>query len=141
MAVKTFDPGQVVISFGGVVLSGYADGTFIMVERSSDAFSKVVGAGGDVARVRNRDRSGRVTVTLMQTSLTNDRLSAIAAQDELAGTGVGPLLIKDLGGTTLISAQSCWIAKVPNQEFGKEFSNREWIFDTSDLEILVGGSL
>lgn len=137
--LRTYDPKNVLVSFGEVSLTGFADGTFVTVERASDAFSKVVGAGGDVVRTRNRDRSASVTVTLLASAPENDLLSAIAQGDELAGTGVRAVMVKELNGTTIAAAQSAWIRKVPTAEYGKEHGSREWIFDVESLDAFVGG--
>lgn len=141
MSTKTYDPGLVVVSIGGNIISGFADGTFISVERTSDSFSKQVGADGEVTRVRSRDRSGSITLTLMASSLSNDILTALHKLDELSGTGVVPFLLKDLAGTTLVAAQSCWIRKPANVEFGKELSNREWALDANPIVMTVGGNV
>lgn len=138
---KQYDPARVVMTYRGIPIRGYMDGTFISVERASDSFEKAVGAGGDVARVRSRDRSGRVTLTLQQTAPVNDLLSAIAIEDELFGTGLGPLMVKDVNGTTLLLASIAWIVRPANVEFGDSLSGREWIFDCADLNMGVGGSV
>jgi hypothetical protein len=139
--VKTYDPGRVVISFAGRLIGGYADGTFVAAERSEAAFGLVIGAGGEGCRVRSRNKSGKVTITLMASSLSNDVLSAIAAADELLGTGQGPLFIKDLNGTTLVAAASAWIEKMPNIEHGKELANREWVIACEAIELYAGGNV
>lgn len=138
---KNYDPGQVVASFKGIQLLGFMDGTFISAERAEDAFEMAVGAQGDVTRVRNRNRTGTVTVTLQAASPANDLLSAQAALDELAGVGYGPLLVKDLNGTTVLEAPIAWLKKVPTVEFGDEASGREWMFDCSELIMAVGGAI
>lgn len=137
---KQYDPGQVVVNFAGVDLVGFMDGTFVEAMRSSDAFKKKVGAGGDVTRTRNRDKSGEVKVTLMGASPSNDQLSALAALDELFGTGTGPLLVKDLLGATVIEAEVAWIRKVPDVSFADDESGREWMFDCAEIYMVVGGS-
>lgn len=45
LPVRTFDPKMVVITFGVTPISGYAEGTFVRVKRSGDAFTKSKGAG------------------------------------------------------------------------------------------------
>lgn len=139
--MKTYDPGQVIVSFAGVVLQGFAPDTFVTVERDEDGWMKTAGADGEVCRTRNRNRMGRVTVTLLQSSQSNDALSALAILDELSAGGSGPLLIRDLNGTTLVAVQNAWIAKFANAEFGKELGNREWPIDCDKIEMLVGGAL
>ncbi len=137
-----YDPGQVVMVFKGVQMMGFASGTFIKASRSEDAFSMVAGAHGDVTRVRSRNRTGSVTVMLQAGSPVNDLLSAILASDELAGLGVGPLMVKDNNGNTLITAANAWIRKIPDGEFADDQSDREWILDCAVLTFdPLGGAL
>lgn len=138
---KNLDPGQVVATFKGVNIVGFNDGSFIEVERSEDAFSMHVGATGDVTRVRNRNRTGAVTFTLIQASPTNDLLSAIALDDELNGTGYGPLIIKDLLGGTMYRATEAWIRKYPKGDHAKDATSRQWVIDCSELKMNIGGSV
>ena len=57
----TYDPSSVVASFAGVPLGGFADGTFIGVERNNDSFTLMVGAGGEAARARSRSKASAAT--------------------------------------------------------------------------------
>lgn len=138
---SNYDPARVVVIFRGLQLLGPMDGTFISAERTEDGFMTQVGAAGDVTRVRSRDKTGSVTVTLQAASPSNEDLSAVYAEDEAFGTGYGPLMVKDLNGTTLISAEKAWIKKLPNVEFADEASSREWILDCAELEMFVGSAV
>lgn len=140
MQFSNYDPQRVVGSFNGILFLGYMDGTFITADRAEDGFSTQIGATGDVTRVRNRNKSGTVTLTLQAQSPTNQLLSAIAAQDELFGTGTGALMVKDLNGTTLLLAQIAWIQKIPATEFSDDASGREWVFACAELEMNVGSA-
>jgi len=139
--VKTYDPKKCLVIIGGVPMSGFGEDTFVAVARDEDAFTKVVGADGEVSRSKSANRAGSLTLTLMQTSLSNDVLSALAAADELDGRGVVPVLIKDLTGTTTLFAAHGWIRKVPDVELGKDIGTREWVIDTADMDVFVGGTL
>jgi len=136
----SYDPSQVVVTFAGAALHGFADGAFIKAERHEDAFMLQVGADGEAARARNRNRSGSATLTLQQTSVSNDALSGLAALDEAGGAGTGPLLVKDLNGSTLLLAPVAWIKKLAAVEYGKELGHREWTFETGEFVIFVGGN-
>jgi hypothetical protein len=140
MALRTFDPKQVLVIIGGVPMSGYADGTFVSVERTSDTFTKVSGADGIVSRAKSNDRSGSLTLTLAQTSPSNDVLSALAVTDELTNLGVVPVLIKEVSGSTVIVSAFGWVKKPPMVEYGKEIVNREWVLDLADVDFGVGGN-
>lgn len=137
---KTFNPKDVVVIFGAAIISGFADGTFIEAERSEDAFTMSSGADGEVTRVGSANRSGTVTLTLAQSSASNDVLSLIAKGDELSGTGVLPLNIKDANGRTTIVSAFGWIRRVPSTSFSKDIETREWIIDCDRLQIFVGGN-
>jgi hypothetical protein len=127
MGVKTYDPAKVELVVAGVPISGFASGTFISMARAADAWSKVVGASGEVIRSKSNDRSGTLTLTLLQSSLSNDALSELASLDELSNDGVGPLMIKDLSGRLLLQAESCWVQKVADVNRGSEQENMEWM--------------
>ena len=140
MAVAQFDPKQVTVIFGGKIIQGFMDGTFITAERNEQAFNLKVGVDGSGARAKNNNRSGKVTLTLLQTSGSNDDLSSFAAADELSSTGALPLLIRDASGRTVVSALTAWVQKYANAEFAKEISNRVWVLETDELIMLVAGN-
>lgn len=138
--VRTYDPKKVIITFGAVVLTGYAEGTFVTIARSGDLFEKTKGADGGVDRVNKNAFDYAVTATIRQTSPTNAVLSAIAAADQISNAGVLPLVVRDLNGTTLFTAAQAWIAKDPDDEFSDTISDREWRFDTGPAAKLTGGN-
>lgn len=140
LPVRTFDPKLVVITFGALSISGYAEGTFVSVNRSGDAFAKSKGAGGDIERVNRNQGDFEVTVTLQQTSPTNAELSAILAADMVSNAGVWPLTIRDFSGNTLFFAAEAWIRKDPEWEDGDDLNSRAWVFDTGIAANLVGGN-
>jgi hypothetical protein len=140
MSVRTYDPKSVVVTIGGVPMSGYADGTFLNVDRDENAFTKVTGADGTSTRVKSNNRSGSMTLTLKQSSPSNDVLSGFASLDELSNTGVVPILIKDLSGNSLFFSATGWVQKFPSSEFGKEINNREWVLDLVDVDMFVGSN-
>src|SRR3990172_6159999 len=114
MALKKYDPKNVVVIVGAIIInSGFAPDTFVEVERDEDAFTKSVGADGEVTRTRNRNKTGQIRITLQQSSETNALLSALALIDESTGDGVVPCAVKDLGGLTLHAAELGWVKKVP----------------------------
>ena len=138
--MKTYDPGQVSVTFGPIILSGFGDGEQIMVEPNVESFTLLMGAQGEGARTRSRDKSARVTVRILQTSETNDLLSAVQNLDRAAGEGIFPLMVKDNGGRSLFLAESAWIVAPPSSPFGSEAGVREWIFETDSMESLIAGN-
>lgn len=139
MAIATYDPKNVIVTIDGTNLSGFADGTFVTVERASETFTKVVGAYGEVARVKSADRSGSMTITLMQTSNSNLFLNGLANQDEQSSDGIVAIQVKDSTTNTIINANEAWIKTKPKAEFGKDMGNREWVFELADVTLNHGG--
>ena len=135
-----YDPGRITVVFNAVLVQGYADGAFVKAERNNDTYSVSVGAGGDVTRVRSRDKTGQVTLTLQAESPTNDLLSALFEADEEFGISYGSLLIKDLNGTTLCVAEHAWIMKPAPIEYSNDAGTREWVIECADLKIFAGGT-
>jgi len=140
MALRTFDPSKVTVSVGGVNIGGFADGTFISAERTTESFTKTAGADGDITRVRSVDKSGEITITLAQTSPSNKTLSDFVRDDENEGKGVVALLIKDTSGDTVLEAAFAWVRMPPPVAFGKEIETREWIIDCADLKMDIQGN-
>ncbi len=135
-----YDPAQILMTFLGTPIIGYADDTFVEVERNEDAFTLHVGSDGETARSRSQNRSGTITFTLMQTSPSNDVLSAAAAADERTGTGIGPCFIKDNGGRSLVNAPNTWVRKLPTMGFAKQAGTRSWTLESDNIDALVGGN-
>lgn len=140
--LKTYSPKDVEITFNGKnINSGIAPDTFLTVSRDEDAFAKTVGADGTVARTRNANKSGSIELTLMQNSEIHKKLMILAAADEASkGEVIGAFAVKDpsdVTGTWLMVAAKCWIKKVPDMEYGKEYGTRTWLFDVAELGIVA----
>ncbi len=141
MSVKTFDPAALIVTFAGIPISGFAPGTFVSIEHRERDYSLIVGADGEGGRTKSNDKSGTVTVTLMQTAAANSALSAFRAVGLLTnGDDVAPMLVKDLLGATLVAAPTAWIQGAPAAAFALEAQTREWVLETDSAEIFIGGN-
>jgi hypothetical protein len=138
--VYSYASDEVQIIVGGVPMSGLADGTFVSISRDEQAFTKVTGADGSTSRSKSANRAGSITITLKQTSPANDVLSGFMIADEQSNNGVVPVMVKDTGGRTLHYASAAWVQKMPDQDFSKEISNREWVMDCARINSFVGGN-
>lgn len=139
--VKNFNPAEYSIQIAGATASGFADGTFISVERTNDAFNMATGADGEVTRIASVDKSGTFTITLNQSSSFNDFLSNLFIADENTGKGAFPVLVKDPTGTSVSSAPVCWITKPATSGWSKDVETREWTIVAAHLTMFVGGNL
>jgi hypothetical protein len=138
--VKTYNPKKTITTFLGVPLTGYADGTFVTVDKAADAYSLTIGGDGEGARAQSADESGTVKVVLLQTSASNDFLANALRKDKLTGVGYGPLMVKDVSGRSIALAAEAWVQKEATVEFGKEIVGREWTLASANLDHYVGGN-
>ena len=145
--VRTYDPSQVKVTLAlptaATVLSGFADGTFVKITRSGDAFTKKKGADGTIDRTNNNAYDFEVEVTLKQTSPYNAILSGILAGDQATNVGVFPLTITDLSGgnvPSIFEATQAWIRKDPEVDYSDGSKNYTWKFDTGAGANFIGGN-
>lgn len=137
-----YDGGSLVIIFAGIPIQGFADDSVVEIAYNEDAFTLQMGVDGDGTRSKTNNRSAQITVSLMQSSITNDLLNQAHALDLNSpfGLGIGPMLIKDLTGRSLFATDKAWIMKSPDAAFGKEAGPREWVFETANLVASYGGN-
>lgn len=140
MSVRTYDPKQVICAINGVPMSGYTEGTFLELDRDEPTWSKVVGSDGLVTRGKTNNFSGTLTLTLKQSSPSNDVLSALLAVDEATNAGVFPVLIKDLSGNSVYFSARAWVTQYANSTFGKDISDRQWVLSLDQLDLFVGSN-
>lgn len=143
-AFKNWDPGRFVVVVNGVQIQGYADGTFIKASRNVPSFSTKTGADGLVVRTKSRNRTGKLVITLMQSSPSNDYLAGLVAVDEAtdgASPSVGPSLVKDLNGTTFGTMGNSWVMQPADLERGSDSGNVEWTIEGDALALFTGGAL
>lgn len=139
---KQLDPRDLIVTWGEIILDGFADGTFVTITYDNEAVVKTQGSQGfTVAMVSARD-GGKITCVLSQASPINDRLSAIAALQRRKGVGLikKPLVVTHKNGTTLAIGAEAWIMKVPDSPFADTHQNRDWAFDIAHLDAFIGGA-
>ena len=130
--VRTYDSKKVMIMFGTHVVTGYADGSFCTIEAHGDGFQKKVGADGEVVRSSDPDKTATVSITLLVNSPSIGHFQQQYNRDRETGDGMQPLLIKDLKGGLLFSAQQAWVVNSPSRDFDIEGPDREIELDTGD---------
>jgi hypothetical protein len=138
----TYDPSQLVVTIGSVIVTGFDEGDAIDVKRYEDNYFIKGGLDGGVARARNANKTGSIEITLLATSGANDQLSNLFYADSLDndGTPVTDVLLADLSGRTVCWAAQGWLKKLPDIKFGKEVGQRKWVVDCAALKISAGGN-
>lgn len=138
--LKTFDPKQVVVTWGGIIFTDFADGSFIEITQE-DNFESVEGSDGSENRVNKNKNGADCTMTIQQQSVTNDALSTAFLIDKNTNAGTKPFTIKDLHGTSLYFSPMAYIKKLPDVTDSNSVENRQWMFRLTQLVAYTGGNL
>lgn len=134
---QQYSPKDVVCSWNGIAIEGFAPGSFLRLQRTSPLVTPVVGAGGQVALTRNADKTGTIEIELMQTSLSNQMLSAIQAKQdnmELEEDISSNFVIYDPSGSVLATGINAWLQELPQIELGRDQNSKTWIFGCEKLD-------
>lgn len=137
--MHTYNPKEVTVIYGGIILTGFGDGDFINVEREAGDWSDFAGVDGEVTRSRLNDPRLTITLTLSQASPGNRVLSDLRKADAETGNGAKDLLIRDLRGETLLYCSKAWIQNPPAISFAREAGTREWELRGIEAERVDGG--
>lgn len=144
--VGTYSPEflDVIISNDSLnhVLTGFAEGTFVSIEPFEDRITPVYGAKGEAYRAMSGVRAFNITVTLSQTSHSNDVLTYLLQNDLESLDGTFTLTVKDSSGTTLLVDRCSYIGQEPTQAFsgGGTIESREWVIHAVRPSYVVGGN-
>lgn len=139
----TWDGAELTVIIGVTPISGLSDGDSVTARRNNPFYNSRAGNDGAVGRARVTDKRGQVEIHILQTSEVNDLLSGLFQMDSLSEEGqfVGPIIIKDLSGSTLISAGSAWLMNVGDVAFESgAVGERVWTFEAADLKMWIGGN-
>ena len=134
---QQYSPKDVVCSWNGIAIEGFAPDSFLRLQRTSPLVTPVVGAGGQVALTRNADKTGTIEIELMQTSLSNQMLSAIQAKQdnmELEEDISSNFVIYDPSGSVLAAGINAWLQELPQIELGRDQNSKTWIFGCEKLD-------
>lgn len=134
--VTTYDPTRVIASIGPVLLTGFADGEAITIERDADAETPSVGVDGDVVRVRSANKLARVTVRLQGGSPANAGLRALRALNNplIPQADQGAFMMTDLNTGTRVFSNTAWVSKEPLPSLSAEAPVYEWEITCAALE-------
>lgn len=136
--VYTYDPSQVKLNIAGYIITGMMD---VTVSPNKPAFTIKQGIRGRNTRVNSRDTSAELTISILQTSISNDILSAIVESDRQLMTGRLEVSLTDASGTTFVASDEAFVESIPSAQFGREMQNRSWkICMLSTKGAIIGGN-
>lgn len=136
--VNTYSPKDLSLNIGGYPIAGWQS---ITIARSAKGFTVVRGIRGKATRVRNKDTSATIIITLMGSSPTNDVFSQIHGLDLELGTARIALTLKDTSGSSVFSTNEAYITGYPSASFTGQIEDRVWeLFAQTTESYNVGGN-
>lgn len=142
MAPKNYDPDQVSVIVGTAPIEGFSEDSIVKIKYKTPRFSSKAGVTGEIVLSKAMDERAEIEISLMQTSNSNDILSAIvlAAGAAPNGAGVFPITIRDKSGRAKYFGANAWITMQPDAEFGASPKERVWKIEVAQLVSFTGGS-
>jgi len=142
------DDFTIVLSKGDFVhkITGFADGTFIGMERVVPTSEPYQGVGDDnvFARTKRKVTAMNVTISLHQASPSNyvlQKLQQADAADPMSNEWVFNCTIKDLSGQTVMSTANAIIMAPPSVNYSTTIETRDWGIFMFGSDLTIGGNM
>lgn len=136
----TVDPKLVIITFGGVPLTGFAKKK-INLTKVEDNFKVEVGTNGETVRMKSNNRNWTGTLSFLPGTPTLDYLSTVTLRDEAGNLGVLPFTVKDALGSTKFFSPQAFIVKPADYNTGVEIEQLDWSIYLVDVQYNHGGNV
>jgi hypothetical protein len=146
--LATFSPNDVTVVItqpsSGIahIVSGYSEDSIVNIERNAETFTLYTGADNTSTRIYNANKSATVTLSLQQTSASNDILSLLYANDSATrnASGLFSLQISDASGRSRFFSDDAYVGVVPNTAFANSMQTRDWVLHAHNLDTYIGGN-
>jgi len=165
MSVSTYSPSDVSVIYGLKHINGFTDGSFITIHRETPLFSHQRSMDGKVALSMQRFSTYTVTLTLSQTSDSNqflhslqklmmksltklDSTSPFSGLSSLSGikTTVSnvisklPFIIRDGSGNSVFFARDVWLDTEPDVVYSAGMESRVWTIKCLNATNSIAGN-
>lgn len=145
MGVATYSPKNMVITLGGLPITGFSDSDMVTISLDEPKFAKYNSVDGAISRSHNVADAGRFVFSLNQTSSANQLFSS-ALQLDLAnpdGSNTFTVGVRDentSGTGTYYLGTGAWVEGMPESGYAKEIGVREWVVEASDIKWNISGN-
>lgn len=144
--LATFAPNDVTIIITqestGIahIVSGYSEDSIVNIEWTSPRYALYTGADNTGTRVYNASNSATLTLSLQQTSASNDVLSRLFANDGRDSSGLFTIQVKDGSGRSVYFSDDAYIGIRPDAAFANSMMTRDWVIQAFNLDGYAGGN-
>lgn len=132
-----------IVGPGGAFDLGYGSGNSeegVTVTMTEDKNTMTIGAGADVMHSLHAGKSGSITVTMLKTSPTNAKLSALYNAQSLSSAtwGNNVITLRNSASNDVCVARSVAFKKQPDWQNAKDGGTVSWVFDAGLIDQLLG---
>jgi hypothetical protein len=144
MAAYSFlDVNATLVGAGAVIDLGAGSGNGeegITVTQTNARNTVTIGADGEGMHSLSGDKSGTVTIRLLQTSPVNAKLMALYDAQTLSSSvwGQNVITITNSASGDAIGCRSCAFQKRPELNYKKDGGVVEWVFDALKIDAILG---
>lgn len=144
--LATYAPNDVTVVITQVstgmshIVGQYSEDSIVTVDRNAETFTLYTGADNSNTRIYNANTSGTITVSLQQTSSSNDVLNGLYEQDRASRNGLFTISVIDNSGRTGFFSEEAYIGVVPNSAFANSMQTRDWVIHAPQLDSVIGGN-
>ena len=144
--LATYAPNDVVVIITQAstglshIVGQYSEDAIVTVDRNADTFTLYTGADNTNTRIYNANTSGTITLTLQQTSTSNDMLFSLYEQDRQSRNGLFSIYVSDKSGRSGYFAEEAYIGVVPSSSFSNSMNTRDWVIHAPNLVSEIGGN-
>lgn len=139
-SLPVYSAREVSVAWGLVLMDGFSSDNIVSFAYNTDLTTETIGADGKLATSVTPDRSGTVTVELMQTSNSTKQLAAILAyqnnQADTAAIVKSDFAVADPSGSTLCIARNAYLKTAPEVGLGVEQGTHEWVLYSEKIDFL-----
>lgn len=134
-----FDASEVILLLGGYQPVGFATDTKIVVSKTGDIVTPYSGTDGDTSLALQRNKLGTLTMSLQNTSESNEVLTAFHQQMYLTRVVAFPVYLQDPRGFGLVTVG--WIQSQPDMTVGSEIQSVDWVIGLKDATLNYSDAL
>ena len=144
--LATYAPNDVTVVITQVstglshIVGQFSEDAIVSIDRNADTFTLYTGADNSNTRIYNANTSGTITLTLQQTSTSNDILFGLYEQDRQSRNGLFSIRVVDNSGRSGYFAEEAYIGVVPGSAFSNSMNTRDWVIHAPNLQSELGGN-
>jgi hypothetical protein len=98
------------------------------------------GADGEYMHSLRADKTGTITIRLLNTSPVNSQLQTLYAAQSLSSSAWGNnlIVVQNRGNNEVTTARGCAFQRQPDRTYAEDGGFVEWVFDCGKIDTVTG---